>query len=268
MKAIEWLTCRCAHLVFADSSSVKQNMIQEGLCPATKIKVLGQGTINGIDCNRFNRNYLAISQLAEFRRKHNIIGGSQIIGFIGRIIYDKGIRELLGAWKLLKEEFSGLHLLIIGPLQYQHPIDEITEYQIKHDPRIHYIEWLDDVVPAYLVMDIFILPSARNREGFPYVPMEAAAMELPVVTTRTIGCVDAVVDGVTGILVPPRDPIALADAIRKLLKDPELRQRMGKAGRERVVRDFKPEDIWEALYQEYVRLLKEKGIPVPHPESA
>jgi glycosyltransferase involved in cell wall biosynthesis len=133
--------------------------------------------------------------------------------------------------------------------------------QIYNDPRIHHIEWLDDVVPAYMVMDLLFLPT--YREGFSNVVLEAAAMELPMVATKVTGCVDAVVDGVTGILVPPRDPNALSDAIRKLLKDPELRQRMGKAGRERVVRDFKPEDIWKALYQEYVRLLKEKGIPVP-----
>ena len=88
-------------------------------------------------------------------------------------------------------------------------------------------------------------------------------MQLPVVATRTIGCVDAVVDGVTGTLVPPRDPKALAEGIARYLDDPDLSRRHGQAGRERVLRDFRPEDIWEATYQEYVRLLQEKGLPVP-----
>ena len=84
-----------------------------------------------------------------------------------------------------------------------------------------------------------------------------------MIATRIAGCVDAVVDGVTGILVPPRDSVALADAIRRLLKNPELRQRMGKAGRERVLRDFRPEPIWEALYKEYMSLLSRKSSVLP-----
>ena len=93
-------------------------------------------------------------------------------------------------------------------------------------------------------------------------------MALPVVATAVPGCVDAVVDGVTGTLVPPRDPDALAQAIARYLDDPELCRRHGQAGRERVLRDFRPEDIWEATYQEYVRLLQERGLPVPKPTEA
>ncbi len=93
-------------------------------------------------------------------------------------------------------------------------------------------------------------------------------MALPVVATSVPGCVDAVVDGVTGTLVPPDDPKALAEAIARYLDDPELRRRHGQAGRERVLRDFQPEAIWEATYQEYVRLLRAKGLPVPEPVKA
>jgi glycosyltransferase involved in cell wall biosynthesis len=92
---------------------------------------------------------------------------------------------------------------------------------------------------------------------------EAAAMELPVVATRVTGSVDAVVDGVTGTLVPPRDAAALAEALRRYLLDPGLRRKHGSAGRERVVREFQPERIWEALYREYVELLQKRGLPTP-----
>jgi glycosyltransferase involved in cell wall biosynthesis len=111
-------------------------------------------------------------------------------------------------------------------------------------------------------MDLFLFPS-HGTEGFPNAPMEAACMGLPVIASRVVGCVDSVVDGVTGTLVPPRDACALADAIRAYLRDPDLRRRHGQAGRERVLRDFRQEVIWEALYREYVRLLRENGIPVP-----
>jgi glycosyltransferase involved in cell wall biosynthesis len=88
-------------------------------------------------------------------------------------------------------------------------------------------------------------------------------MQLPVVSTRIPGCVDSVVDGVTGTLVAPRSTAALCQAIQRYLDDPELRQRHGQAGRDRVLRDFRPEAIWADLLQEYTRLLHLKGIAVP-----
>jgi glycosyltransferase involved in cell wall biosynthesis len=111
-----------------------------------------------------------------------------------------------------------------------------------------------DTPPLYTAMDVVVLPT--YREGFGIVAIEAAAMELPVVATEVPGCVDAVNDSVTGTLVPPRDAAALTDAIRHYLLDPELRRRHGRAGRERVLQEFRQEDIWEELYAEYTRLLQ------------
>jgi lipopolysaccharide/colanic/teichoic acid biosynthesis glycosyltransferase len=105
-------------------------------------------------------------------------------------------------------------------------------------------------------MDIVALPT--YREGFPNVPLEAAGMELPVVATNVPGCIDAVADGRTGLLVPPRDAPALASAIRKYLNDSNLRLAHGKAGRERVLRYFRQEAIWEALFSEYDELLSSR----------
>jgi glycosyltransferase involved in cell wall biosynthesis len=112
-------------------------------------------------------------------------------------------------------------------------------------------------------MDILTLPT--YREGFPNTPLEAAAMQLPIVTTRIPGCIDAVQDGVTGMLVPPRNAQALAEAIRTYLNNPELRRQHGQAGRDRVLISFRQEAIWDAFYQEYMRLLQEKGLSIPQP---
>lgn len=109
-------------------------------------------------------------------------------------------------------------------------------------------------------MDLLVLPT--HREGFPNVPLEAAAMELPVVATRIPGCIDAVEDSVTGTLVSARDAEELANAIRMYLKSPALRRRHGLAGRKRVLREFPQEAIWESLYSEYVRLMHDRGVPM------
>ena len=107
-------------------------------------------------------------------------------------------------------------------------------------------------------MDIFVMPS--YREGFGVTNIEAAAMGLPVVSTRIPGCVDSVRDGETGLLVPPRDATSLAGAIEAYLNNPALRAAHGAAGRQRVLREFQPKTIWKGLFEEYQRLLKLKGV--------
>jgi glycosyltransferase involved in cell wall biosynthesis len=170
------------------------------------------------------------------------------------VVRDKGIVELATAWSSLRERFGDLHLLIVGPLEEHDSIPPIIRRQLEEDSRVHLIgaEW--DTPALYSIMDVVTLPT--YREGFPNVPLEAAAMSVPVVATRVPGCVEAVEDGVTGILVPPRDPAALAEAISRYVMDPRLRYEHGAAGRNRVLLDFRPDDIWAAMYEEYQRLLR------------
>jgi glycosyltransferase involved in cell wall biosynthesis len=111
------------------------------------------------------------------------------------------------------------------------------------------------------MMDIFVL--ATRREGFPNVVLEAQAAGKPVVAARATGVVDAIVDGETGLLFPVGDAVALADAVTRLLSDKALADKLGCAGRERVKREFRQEQIWEALYQEYLRLLETRHLPLP-----
>jgi len=128
----------------------------------------------------------------------------------------------------------------------------------KTDPKIHLVGFQKNVPPYLAAIDIFVMPS--YREGFGLSNIEASAMGLPVVSTRIPGCIDSVKDGLTGLLVPPRDVEMLVEAIQSYLDDAELRRKHGQAGRERVLREFRPEMIWEDLLKEYCALLKKKKI--------
>ncbi len=250
----ERVASRLASQVLCVSESIRHIAIADRLCDRSKIKVLCNGSIGGVDAaGEFNPLSLASDLRRRTRSALGIPEGALVVGFIGRIVRDKGMIELAGAWKLLSAEFPELHLLLVGPFEPQDPIPPETEQALRTDPRIHLpgVHW--DTAKFYASMDVFCLPT--YREGFPVVLLEAAAMALPCVATKVAGCVDAVVDGVTGILVTARDSGGLASALRGYLTSPDLRREHGAAARERVLRDFDPGALRLALAAEYERLL-------------
>jgi glycosyltransferase involved in cell wall biosynthesis len=250
----EVIACRAAHRVIVNSLANRATAVGRGLCPAAKIRVLAKGSSNGVDAaHRFNPHKLPRESRAQVRSRYRIPPDSLVIGYVGRIVRDKGIVELSEAWWLLRQQFPTLHLMLVGPEEYQDPVPARVIERLKTDSRVRFTGRVTDTTPFYAAMDILTLPT--YREGFPNTPLEAAAMELPVVSTLVDGCSEAVCDGVTGFLVPPGNSRALAEAISPLLSNPELRRQMGKAGRRRAIRDFKPELIWKSLYENYLELL-------------
>jgi glycosyltransferase involved in cell wall biosynthesis len=262
----EKVACGLADQVLCVSGSLRDVAVREGICRPAKIAVLANGSGNGVDGTvRFNPERWTNAR-AGTRSAHGIPPDALVVGFVGRIVRDKGLIELIASWKELRDEFSNLHLLIAGQIEPQDPLPHSVYDVLRSDDRVHLAGPQPDAAPFYAAMDLVVLPS--YREGFPNVPLEAAAMALPVVATRIPGCVDAVRDGVTGMLVPPRDPSALTEAIRFYLLQPGLRQRHGSAGRDRALREFAQMKIWDALFREYVRLLREKLLPIPLPHTA
>lgn len=263
-KTIEWLTCKPSDFVIANSRSVKDYMVSNNLCDPDKIKVIASGSSNGVDAiNIFCPSRVSVEERLLVRKQLGVTAEGLIVGFVGRIMPHKGVVELSVAWKQIRvaNPDRDIYFLLIGDQDLRDPLpNEIFQDLIK-DQRVTNIPWVlhEEMPKYYAVMDLLVLPT--YHEGFPNVVLESSAMELPVVATSVAGCVDAVVDGVTGTLVPARNPEALAKAINRYLDDPELRRKHGKAGRQRSLEDFQPQKIWEGLYEEYVRLMKEHGIP-------
>jgi glycosyltransferase involved in cell wall biosynthesis len=259
--AAERLTCGSVHRIVCESESLRRLVVKLRLAPAEKLVVLGAGSANGIDSDRFSRSPQVLARAGELRAKLRIPEGAPVVGFVGRIVRDKGLVELVDAFRSLGGEFPELRLLLVGSFEEYDPVPAKVRREIEAGLRIAWSGYLDDPAPAYALMDVLVHPS--RREGFAFPPLEAALMGIPAVTTNATGCVDSVIDGATGAIVPVRDPVALGRALAAYLRDPELRLRHGRAGRERVLRDFRPEAIWRALLDEYVALLTAKGLPLP-----
>jgi glycosyltransferase involved in cell wall biosynthesis len=262
LRAAERVSCALAHRVLCVSPSLREVALAEGLCAPEKIAVPGGGSGQGVDAaGRFDPARLPEGTRAAVRAGFGIPAEAPVVGFIGRIVRDKGVAELAEAWSRLRDAFPGARLLLVGPFEPQDPLPPGVEAALREDPRgvLAGEDW--DTPRLYAAMDVVVLPS--YREGFPNVPLEAAAMELPVVATRVPGCVDAVADGETGTLVPARDAAGLESALRAYLADPSLRRAHGRAGRARVMREFRRELVWEALFAEYARLLRGRGLPGP-----
>lgn len=263
----EWVSCHAADTVITVSLATKATAVAAGLCPAAKIVVPGHGSSNGVDASgRFNPDNLPPGTGAQIRKRYQIPAEATVVGYVGRLVRDKGIIELAEAWNRLRECHAQLFLLLVGPVEPQDPIPEDILQQFQQDSRVRWTDQVDDPVPFYTAMDILTLPT--YREGFPNTPLEAAAMGLPVVVTDVDGCPEAVAHGETGLVIPPQDSRALAEALETLIVAPVRRTAMGRAGRIRVMQKFRPEVVWKGLYNTYMELLAGKNMAENSPQTS
>lgn len=255
----EKLTCRLAQRIFSVSDSTRQEALNLGYCGEDKIKVLANGTYNGVDAKgRFNPEKYPKETGTQIRRKYGIPEKALVLGCVSRIVRDKGIAELVEAWQKLRVEFENLYLLMVSVFESGDPVSPEVAQILNNDDRIVITGYVYDMPEHYLAADLLTLPT--HREGFGYAIIEGAAMGLPAVATRVTGCVDALEDGRTGILVPAKDAGALYEAIKRLLLDKPLREELGRAGRQRVLKCFVPETIWAGLHNEYVDLMRKHTV--------
>ncbi|MGA2534518.1 MAG: glycosyltransferase family 4 protein [Terracidiphilus sp.] len=238
----------CAHSVLCNSQSMLAEALTLRLAPAAKLRLLGKGSSNGVDVERFSpgpshvRDWLGIPEDAP------------VIGFVGRLTRDKGVPELLDAFEAILQTEPQARLLLVGWFDVaEDALGAKCRALIANHARIHCTGFVNDTAPFYRVMDVMVLPSWR--EGFPNVVLEAAATGIPVVTTECTGSRDSVVPGVTGLLIQPGCPEAIREAVLKLLRDRNQRMCMGTEARKWVSLHYANERVLQLAVSFYKSLL-------------
>jgi len=247
------LTATLATQVYADSPSQRDFLITEGLVSEGEISVVGPGSIAGVELARFSRATWGGDVARKTRRELGVPDDATVVIFVGRVTRDKGVVELVTAFNELAAGNPTLHLVLVGPLEPERdPLPGSVLDLMQHHDRIHAIGFAAAPEKYLAAADIFCLPS--YREGFGTVAVEAAALGLPTVVTRIVGLVDAVESEITGLTVPPKDPVALAAALRELVGSSVRRAALGEAGRQRVLRLFDAASINRGVVAEYFKL--------------
>ncbi len=253
LAATERVACGLASTTLCVSPSLMRTALDFGLTRPSRIRVVLGGSGNGVDAQVRFRPSAGRARGRAKRVELGIPESCEVVGFVGRLVRDKGVVELATAWSRLRAERPDAHLVLVGPAEPEDPVPPEILRALEADPRVHLLGFTEDTPALYEAFDVVALPT--YREGFPNVLLEAAAMELPVIATEVDGCVDAVAPGETGVLVPARDARALGDAIAAYLADPALRRAHGLAARARVETSFEQRRLWEAIEAIYRELL-------------
>jgi len=248
----ERVAAACADVVLCNSISLRAEAIALGVCPEAKLRLLGSGSSNGVDVQRFAPGP------NELGRSLGLPADAPVLGFVGRLTVDKGVPELIEAFEQILAVLPKVRLLLVGWFdESEDALSEDLQRRIRAHPQIHLTGFVSDTAPYYRAMDVMVLPTWR--EGFPNVVLEAAATGVPVVTTIATGSRDSVVPEVTGLLIPPGYPEAISEAVLRLLRDGDLRWRMGLAARAWVLEHFVDKRVLGRTAAFYRTLLESKS---------
>lgn len=252
---VEKLTYACATSVYPNSFRLKDYIIDNRFTGQQKVRVIGGGSSNGINTEHFSLTDELITKGAEIRSEHRIAKTDLVFIFIGRVVKDKGINELIRAFDKLTGKYNHIRLLLVGPFEDGlDPVDNDVKSTISTNHSIVHVGYRDDVRSFVAASDVLVFPS--YREGFPNVPMQCACMDLPCIVTDINGCNEIIEDGVNGLVIPAKDEDGLKTAMERMITDEAFRATCSVVAREMITTRYRRENIWEELLKEYKSLLE------------
>jgi glycosyltransferase involved in cell wall biosynthesis len=259
LEQVERLTYSLASKVYPNSEGLKKIILNHHFTKPEKLKVLGEGSSNGIDTQYFNPVDFTVEEKKDIRQSLKIPEDDLVFIFVGRLVKAKGINELVQAFRELASENKNISLLLVGPFEQElDPITDENFQEIKKHPKIFTTGYQVDVRPYFAAADVLVFPS--YREGFPNVVMQAGAMGLPSIVTDINGCNEIIRDGENGIIIPVKDREALLLAMKKLANNINFRKQLTANSRAMITEKYERKVFWDLLLEEYRLQMREAGI--------
>ncbi|SDE87873.1 glycosyltransferase family 4 protein [Epilithonimonas hungarica] len=250
------LLCVCATNIYPEGQGVKNDLLTFNITKKPLI-ILANGNINGIDADFFYRNVVESEGLIQLKKDLDILDEDFVFTFVGRLVKDKGINELVSAFKMFSERKDTGEgkpkLLLVGSFEQNlDPVSEETLFEIENNENIITTGFQKDVRPYLAISDVLTFPS--YREGFPNVVLQAAAMELNAIVTDISGSNEIICDGLNGWIIPKHNQEQLYEKMKWCLENISESKAMGKKSRTIIIERYEQKIVWEALKAEYFRL--------------
>ena len=253
LNVVEKITYAAATMIYPNSKGLKEIIIQEKFCKTEKLKVIGNGSSNGINANHFDPNHFSDAEKGVLKSKLGIKSEDFVFIFVGRLVGDKGINEMITAFQKLNDIKMSVKLVLVGSQEDDlDPLQPQTLHQINTNPNIIAVGHQNDVRIYFAMADVLVFPS--YREGFPNVVMQAGAMGLPSIVTDINGCNEIIIEGENGTIIPVKDSSAIFGAMKKMMEDVALRTFLVQNARHMIVSRYEQEVVWKAILAEYEKL--------------
>ena len=256
---VEKLTYSSATRVYPNSKGLYDFILQNNFTQSNKLKIIANGSSNGIDTTFFSPDQVTELERVTLREKLNIQPDNFVFVFVGRIVSDKGINELIKAFSQLQavenNEPAGIKLLLVGGLENDlDPLNPETLAEINENKDIISVGFQQDVRSFFAIADALVFPS--YREGFPNVVMQAGAMGLPSIVSDINGCNEIIIEGENGLIIPPKNVEKLKEKMLTLAKDKNLYTKLKGNSRRMIENRYEQSVVWNALLEEYEGLLQ------------
>jgi glycosyltransferase involved in cell wall biosynthesis len=240
--------CKCATHIYPEGEGVKKDLLHYKIT-SKPLKIIANGNINGIDADYFDPEAVSVKEKENLKKELGISVTDFVFIFVGRLVADKGINELITAFSKLSQENKNCKLVLVGPVEKSlDPLKQETINEIEENKHIIAVGFQEEVRDYYAISDALVFPS--YREGFPNVVLQAGAMQLPAIVTNINGCNEIIENNINGLIITVKNSEAIFAAMCLIMVS-EKHQELKNNARALVEGRYKQQLVWEELLKEY-----------------
>lgn len=250
LKSVEKLTYSCATMVYPNSKGLYDFIVENKFTEHGKLKIIGNGSSNGINTKHFSPEQVSQSEQENLKTALGIEAEDFVFVFVGRLVGDKGINEVVQAFKKLINQNSKVKLILVGMEERDlDPLEQWTQEEINSNKNILFVGYQDDIRPYLVISKALVF--ASYREGFPNVVLQAGAMGLPSIVSNINGCNEIIVDGKNGIIIPVKNSEAIEKAVLRMMNEKVFFLSLQSNTREMITSRYEQQVIWDCILEEY-----------------